>query len=112
MRSHGSYLGTLRLDKPWYNRSKPHPGFPAKGAGEYWYDYKGFYFVREGTGQGLIIPLDSIIDVSTGFLHGFTFFRGKVLRVTWRTGREKLSSAFVVSHPDQVKQALTATGWA
>jgi hypothetical protein len=112
MRGRGSYLGTLRLDRPWYNRSKQHPGFPEKGTGEYWYDYKGFYFVRDGTSHGLVIPLESILKVSTGFSHGLLLSRTKILKVVWRTGREKVSSAFVVSHPDQVTQALTATGWA
>ena len=105
-------MGTLGLEKPWYNRTVKHPGFPEKGAGEYWYDYKGFYFVGNDNARGLLIPSDSIIRVSVGFWHGLTFSRAKMLKIVWRTGREKLCSGFVVSYPDQIKQALTATGWA
>ena len=46
MRSSGVYAGTLRPERPWYSRGVTFDGFPDKGPGEYWYDYKGFYFVR------------------------------------------------------------------
>jgi hypothetical protein len=112
MRSRGSYLGTQGLDKPWYARSITNPGYPGKGPGEYWYDYKGFYFVRDGTGKGIVIPSDSILKVSVGYWHGLTFSRIKMLKIVWQTGRVRMSSGFIVSFPEQIKQALTATGWA
>jgi hypothetical protein len=112
MRSRGFYVGTLRMEQPWYRRGVTQAGFPGKGAGEYWYDYKGFYFVRDNTGRGLVIPSESIIEVKLGFWHGTTFSRGKVLKVIWRSGRERLSSGFVVRDPEHVKQALTTAGWA
>jgi hypothetical protein len=112
MRSHGSYIGTLGLDKPWYSRTITNPGYPDKGTGEYWYDYKGFYFVRDGSGRGLVIPSDSILKVSVGYWHGFTFSGTKILKIVWHIGRQKLSSGFIVAYPEQIKQALTATGWA
>jgi hypothetical protein len=112
MRSRGSYLGTLRLDQPWYSRTLKRAGFPEKGAGDYWYDYRGFYFVRKGSGEGLLIPTESIVKVTIGYWHGLTFPGTRILKIIWRTGREQLSSGFVVSHPDQVKEALTAMGWA
>ncbi len=112
MRSPGFYVGTLRPEKPWYNRSVVFGGFPDKGPGEYWYDYKGFYFVREQTGTGLVIPAESIIEVKLGLWHGIAFSRTKILKLLWRKGGERLSSGFVVKNPDQVMQALTTTGWA
>jgi hypothetical protein len=112
MKSHGFYLGTLRLDKPWYSRNMKPAGFPGKGAGEYWYDYKGFYFLRKETNRGLVIPSESIIKIEVGFRHGITFSRMKILNIIWRTGGERVSSGFVVPQADQVKQALTTVGWA
>jgi hypothetical protein len=112
MKSRGLYVGTLRLEKPWYNRSTQDDTFPGKGAGEYWYDYKGFYFVENKTGRGLLIPSESIIKVELGFWHGITFSWTKVLKIVWRSGRERVSSGFVVAAAEQVKQALTTTGWA
>ncbi len=112
MRRHGYYLGTLALKKPWYNRGmRPH-GFPEKGGGEYWYDYRGFYFVADSTNRGLLIPSEAIIKVDVGFRHGFAFSRSKILKITWRSGAERVSSAFIVVEAEQVRQALTTTGWA
>jgi hypothetical protein len=112
MKSRGVYVGTLRLEEPWYARSMKQGNFPARGSGEYWYDYKGFYFVGSGTNRGLVIPSESIIKVEVGFLHGIAFSWTKILKIVWRSGRERLSSGFIVSQADQVKQALTTTGWA
>jgi hypothetical protein len=112
MRSRGSYLGTLALAKPWYARTINNPAYPDKGPGEYWYDYKGFYFVRQGSGRGIVIPSESILSVSIGYRHGFSFSRLRILKIVWQKGREKLSSGFAVTHPEQIKQALTTTGWA
>ena len=112
MKSHGIYVGTLRLDSPWYSRRMKHITFPEKGPGEYWYDYKGFYFVGRDTNRGLVIPSESIIAVTLGYRHGLTFSRTKVLKIIWRNVRERVSSGFVVTHPEQVMEALTAAGWA
>jgi hypothetical protein len=112
MRTRGIYAGTLRMEKPWYMRALKGGGFPDKGPGEYWYDYKGFYFVGTKNGEGLLIPADSLVSVTVGYWHGTTFSRNKILRLLWRKGGEKLSSGFIVENPDQVKQALTTTGWA
>ncbi|MGD0659199.1 MAG: hypothetical protein ABSD38_14120 [Syntrophorhabdales bacterium] len=112
MRSSGVYAGTLRPERPWYSRGVTFDGFPDKGPGEYWYDYKGFYFVREGTGTGLVIPAESLIEVTLGLWHGIFFSRTKILKLLWRRGGEKLSSGFVVKDPEQVRLALTTTGWA
>jgi len=112
MRSPGFYVGTLRPERPWYNRARMLGSFPDKGRGEYWYDYKGFYFVRERTGAGLVIPAESLIEVGLGFWHGIFFSRTKILKLLWRKGGEKLSSGFLVKDPDQVRLALTTAGWA
>jgi hypothetical protein len=112
MRSSGVYAGTLRPERPWYSRGVTFDGFPDTGPGEYWYDYKGFYFVREGTGTGLVIPAESLIEVTLGLWHGIFFSRTKILKLLWRRGGEKLSSGFVVKDPEQVRLALTTTGWA
>jgi hypothetical protein len=112
MRSSGIYVGTLRLDSPWYSRGVRFGGFPEKGPGEYWYDYKGFYFVRDTTGTGLVIPAESLLEVRLGLWHGIVISRTKILKLLWRKGGEKLSSGFVVKDPEQVKLALTTTGWA
>jgi hypothetical protein len=112
MKGNGFYVGTLRLEMPWYNRRVRHGSFPHNGAGEFWYDYKGFYFVEGRTNRGLVIPSESIIRVEVGFRHGIMFAWNGILKIVWRNGREKVSSGFVVSHADQIKQALTTTGWA
>lgn len=112
MKSHGIYIGTLKLDNPWYKRRMKHASFPDTGPGEYWYDYKGFYFVGKDTNRGIVIPSSSIIAVSLGFRHGWAFSWAKVLKITWRSGRERLSSGFIVSRPDQIMETLTTTGWA
>ena len=112
MRSSGIYVGTLRLGRPWYSRGVKIGGFPDKGPGEYWYDYKGFYFVRDGTGAGLVIPAESLIEVRLGLWHGIVFSRTQILKLLWRNGGEKLSSGFVVKDAEQVRLALTTTGWA
>ncbi len=112
MRRRGIYVGTLRLQQPWYARMMKHQSFPAKGLGEYWYDYKGFYFVGSESSRGLVIPSETIIRVDTGFRHGTTLSRSKILKIVWRSGAEKVSSGFIVSEADQVRQALTTTGWA
>ncbi len=112
MRNPGFYVGTLRMGKPWYMRTMKNAAFPDKGPGEYWYDYKGFYFVREGSGAGLLIPADSLIDVRLGFRHGLAFSRARILKLLWRNGTEKLSSGFVIKDPELVRQALTTPGWA
>jgi len=112
MKSSGIYVGTLRLERPWYDRRAKHGSFPQNGAGEYWYDYKGFYFVESKTNRGLVIPSESIIRVEIGFRHGITFSWNRILKIIWRNGREKMSSGFLVPRADQIKQALTTTGWA
>ncbi len=112
MRRRGVYVGTLRLEKPWYARTMRHRSFPVKGEGEYWYDYKGFYFVGKENDRGLVIPSGTIIRVDVGFCHGLTFSRSKILKIVWRSGAERVSSGFIVPEADQVKQALTTTGWA
>ena len=89
-----------------------HAAFPDKGPGEYWYDYKGFYFVGDDTNRGLVIPSECIMSVTLGYRHGLTFSRTKVLKIGWRQGRERMSSGFIVVHPEQVMEALTTTGWA
>jgi hypothetical protein len=112
MKRSGFYVGTLSLEKPWYNRSTEHGSFPQKGAGEYWFDYKGFYFVGHNTNPGLVIPSGSIIKVEVGFWHGMTLSWTKILKIVWRNGSEKVSSGFLVSHAEQARQALTTSGWA
>jgi hypothetical protein len=112
MRNPGFYVGTLRTEKPWYMRAVKNAGFPDKGPGEYWYDYKGFYFVREKSGTGLLIPADSLIDVSLGLWHGIAFSRTRILKLLWKNGNEKLSSGFVIKDAEHVRQALTTPGWA
>jgi hypothetical protein len=112
MKRHGIYVGTLKIDRPWYSRRMRHIGFPENGPGEFWYDYKGFYFVGSDTNRGLVIPSDSIISVSLDFHHGWTFSWTKILRIVWRRGQERVSSGFIVPQPGQVMEALTTTGWA
>jgi hypothetical protein len=112
MRNRGFYTGTLRTDLPWYKRRVKHPGFPEKGPGEYWLDYKGFYFVEDKTHRGLLIPAESIISVGLALRHGITFHRKKILRILWRIGGERMSSGFIVQDAEQVRQALTTQGWA
>ena len=112
MKNRGYYVGTLRLERPWYSRSMKQGPLSKKGTGEYWYDYKGFYFVGNEAGRGLVIPSESMIRIEVGFWHGITFSGTKILKIVWRSGREKLSSGFVVSQPEQVRQALITTGWA
>jgi hypothetical protein len=112
MKSSCLYVGTLRIEKPWYDRRVKYGSFPRKGAGEYWYDYKGFYFVENKTSRGLMIPSESIIQIEVGFRHGITFSWNRLLKIVWRNGHEKVSSGFLVSQADQVKQALTTSGWA
>jgi hypothetical protein len=90
MKSRGIYVGTLRLEKPWYARKIKQGGFPARGSGE----------------------SESITRVEVGLFHGITFSWTKILKIGWQRGRERLSSGFIVPHADQVKQALTTTGWA
>ncbi|MGD0229063.1 MAG: hypothetical protein ABSC19_01735 [Syntrophorhabdales bacterium] len=112
MRSRGFYTGTLRMELPWYNRRVRHTRFPEKGPGEYWLDYKGFYFVQEKANRGLIIPAESIIEVKLSLRHGITFCRRRILTIVWRNGGERMSSGFIVEDPDQVRQALITQGWA
>ncbi len=112
MRNKGKYAGTLRMDRQWFSRLIRNGALGGRGAGEYWYDYKGFYFVHEGTSRGLVIPLDSIIDVTLGRCHGLSFSSGKILKIIWRQGGEKLSSGFVVERAEQLRDALTTRGWA
>ncbi len=112
MRSRGFYAGTLRPNQPWYKRTVKGPAFPEKGPGEYWYDYKGFYFVGAPSGRGLVIPLGSIVDVRLGWSHGLTFHKGRILKIAWKNGPVSYSSGFVVQDPDLVRQALVTPGWA
>jgi len=112
MRNPGFYVGTLRLEKPWYMRAVKRGAFPDRGPGEYWYDYKGFYFVREKSGIGLLIPADSLVEVSIGLWHGIAFSRTRILKLLWKRGGEKLSSGFVIKDAELVRQALTTPGWA
>ena len=103
MRNSGFYVGTLRMEKPWYMRAVIHGGFPDKGPGEYWYDYKGFYFVREKSGTGLLIPADSLVEVSLGLRHGTTFSRTRILKLLWKKGGEKPMSAYEYYDHDNLK---------
>ena len=112
MTNRGFYTGTLKVEQPWYRRGMKHAGLPEKGPGEYWYDYQGFYFLQENTHRGLVIPMKSIIEVKIAFRHGTTFSRRKILNIVWKNGGEKISSGFIVEGPEQIKQALTTTGWA
>ncbi len=112
MRNRGFYAGTLRPNQPWYKRRVASDAFPAEGPGEYWYDYKGFYFTSAAGGPGLMIPLGSVVDVKIGRLHGLTFNKGKMLKIAWKNGSQAYSSGFVVQDPELVRQALITPGWA
>ena len=112
MRKHGIYVGTLNLSRPWYSRMARDENFPEPGAGEYWYDYKGFYFVGEQNNKGLVLPVESIIDVRLSVVHGTKISMRKILKIIWRKGIEKVSSGFTVDDPEEVQQALVTKGWA
>ena len=99
MRKHGIYVGTLNLSRPWYSRMVRDESLPEPGAGEYWYDYKGFYFVSEQ-------------NVRLSVVHGTKISMRKILKIIWRKGIEKVSSGFIVDDPDAVRQALVTKGWA
>ena len=112
MRNPCFHAGTLRIEQPWYSRGAGHGGFPGKGPGEYWYDYKGFYFVAEKSPQGLVIPAESVVAVRLAHWHAFTFSSRKILKILWRSGGERLSSGFVVEGAEEVSQVLATRGWA
>ena len=90
MRNPGFYAGTLRLEKPWYMRSVQHGTFPDKGPGEYWYDYKGFYFVGEKSGTGLLIPADFPRGSEHRVLARHYIFQDQDIEAVMEEGRRKV----------------------
>lgn len=92
----GLYLGT-EIDEKWWKRYKKDK-FLTRGNGEYWYDDKGFYFLRYFTEEPIIIPFSEIIKIKLGKWHSGRWAYGNlIIKIVWKKENLKLSSGFIIS---------------
>ena len=92
----GLYLGT-EINEKW-RRRYVQSGFLARGNGQYWFDDKGFYFLRTLTREPIFISFDKIFGVKLGKWHsGRWAFGNLILKIIWELDGLKLSSGFIVS---------------
>jgi hypothetical protein len=112
MTSKATYVGTVAAGDPWY---KPYLriGFPPIGEGEFWFDRKGFYFSVKTGGAGVVISVESILEVALGRWHARSLrLKGNILKITWKKNGRKVISGFAMEQAQQVRDALTTKGWA
>lgn len=94
--SKGLYLGT-EINEKWWKRYTKDKLF-MRGNGEYWYDDKGFYFLRNFTKEPIFIPFSEILEIKMGKWHSGRWAYGRpVIKIVWRQDNLKLSSGFIVS---------------
>lgn len=92
----GLYLGT-EINEKWWKRYTKDKLF-MRGNGEYWYDDKGFYFLRNFTKEPIFIPFSEILEIKMGKWHSGRWAYGRpVIKIVWRQDNLKLSSGFIVS---------------
>ena len=93
----GLYLGT-EIDEKWWKRYTKDNLF-VRGNGQYWYDDKGFYFLRDLTQEPIFIPFEAIIEIKLGTWHSGRWCWGNtVLKIIWKKDNARLSSGFIVSN--------------
>lgn len=96
-RRRGQYLGT-EIDEKWWERCTEE-GLVARGSGEYWYDEGAFYFLRDLTGDPIVIPFDKMRDLKVGAWHLGRWAWGKpVIKFLWVHHGQSLSSGFILSN--------------
>lgn len=92
----GLYLGT-EIDEKWWRRYTA-DNLLMRGNGEYWYDDKGFYFLRYLTQESIFIPYNVIQEIKLGTWHSGRWCLGNlILKIIWKKDNLSLSSGFIVS---------------
>lgn len=107
----GLYLGT-EIDEKWWRRYTKDK-LLMRGNGEYWYDDKGFYFLRHLTKEPIFIPFDAMLEIKLGKWHSGRWTYGNfIVKIIWGKENLKLSSGFIVSknREDAVKLKETLQG--
>lgn len=93
----GLYLGT-EIDEKWWKRYTK-GGLFMRGNGEYWYDDKGFYFLRYLTQEPIFISYGDILEIKLGKWHAGKWCLGNtVLKIIWKKDDLHLNSGFIVSN--------------
>lgn len=90
----GAYLGT-EVDGKWWKRFTK-DNLLARGNGEYWFDDKGFSFLRYFTEKPIFIPAKDIKEVKVGRMHSGRWALGiPILKILWTKDGVNLSSGFI-----------------
>lgn len=107
----GLYLGT-EINEKWWKRYTKDKLF-MRGNGEYWYDDKGFYFLRYLTENPIFIPFGAMLEIKLGKWHSGRWAYGNfIIKIIWQKDNLKLSSGFIVSkeRKDTIKLAELLSG--
>ena len=92
----GSYFGT-EINEQWWRRYVK-DGMLARGAGEYWFDDRCFFFRRYLTRTPIVIDFDNLIAIKTGRWHAGRWAGGALLiKFIWQKEAVRLSSGFLLS---------------
>ena len=104
-KNYGLYLGT-EINEQWWKRYKKDKLF-MRGNGNYWYDDKGFYFLRFLTKTPIFIPFHKISQIKLGTWHsGRWAFGNLIMKLIWKTEDLVLSSGFIVSNTRKETEEL------
>ncbi len=109
---YGRYLGT-EIDEKWWKCFTKN-GFFLRGNGEYWYDDKGFNFLRYLTKEPLTIPFSKGRSIEVGYWHGGRWAWGKpIVKLVWIHRGHLLSSGFTLASKktDVLKIANELSQW-
>jgi hypothetical protein len=95
-KNYGLYLGT-EINEQWWKRYTKDKLF-MRGNGNYWYNDKGFYFLRYLTKTPIFVPFHAISKIKLGTWHsGRWAFGNLIIKLIWKKGDLILSSGFIVS---------------
>jgi hypothetical protein len=95
-KNYGLYLGT-EINEQWWKRYTKDKLF-MRGNGNYWYNDKGFCFLRYLTKTPIFIPFHSFSKIKLGTWHsGRWAFGNLIIKLIWKKEDLILSSGFIVS---------------
>lgn len=101
----GLYLGTEIAEKWWRRYTKDN--LLMRGNGDYWYDERGFYFLRDLTQEPIFIPYNVIQEIKLGTWHSGKWCLGNlVVKIVWKKDNVVLSSGFIISNKKEDKVNL------
>jgi len=91
----GYYYGTEKRGVWWKRYWRG--GWLARGNSEMWANSEGIFFRRYMTKRVMHIPIQDIINITTGSCHAGKWYGAPVIKIEWEKDGVKLVSGFTVS---------------